>query len=71
MRTRELNAQPWRFKTGRQVYVRGWAQDQNVVITATVRSRAFPHYLVVDGLGREWLIAQLHLSSKPIPTSEP
>lgn len=61
----------WRFKTGQHAYVRGWAQDQNVVITSLVRNCAFPHYLVVDGLGREWRIAQLNLSTKPIPTSEP
>lgn len=70
MSARVLNAQPWRFMTGQHAYVRGWPQDQNVVITKLVRNRAFPHYLVVDGLGREWLIAQLLLSSKPIPTSE-
>lgn len=70
MRTRDLNAKPWRFRTGQHAYVRGWAQDQNVVITSLVRNRAFPHYLVVDGMGREWQMAQVQLSTKPIPTYE-
>lgn len=65
-----LNARPWRFVAGQHAYVRGWPQDQNVVITGALRKRAFPHYFVVDRLGREWLIAQIQLSSKPIPNRE-
>lgn len=66
MNTRQLNAQPYRFKPGDHAYVRGWAQDQSVVVTLRATGLPLPHYFVVDDNCREWLIAQVELSSKPI-----
>lgn len=59
---------PWRFKPGQKVYVRGWPQDQPALILCQLMSYTFPHYFVADSEGAEWRIAQLELSSKPIPT---
>jgi hypothetical protein len=67
MNTRVLNEQPWRFNPGRLVYVRGWPADERGKVTAWIQNRAFPHYLVVDSVGIEWQVAQIELSSKPIP----
>lgn len=58
---------PWRFAPGDLVYVRGWPMYETAKVTAWIQNRAFPHYLVVDYVGIEWLIAQIDLSSKPIP----
>jgi hypothetical protein len=60
----------FRFKLGKSAYVRGWIAEP-VVITrrllhlSTVGIYA-PHYLCADAGGKEWRIAQLELSSKPI-----
>jgi hypothetical protein len=61
-------AQPWRFKPGDRAYVRNWPPDQGVIITlrASHDFPYFPHYFAVDDKGKEWLISQLELSSKPI-----
>lgn len=61
-----LSAQPWRFMPGKQAYVRGWDQDQTVLVLCQLESHAWPHYMVVDARGDEWRISQLDLSSRPI-----
>lgn len=66
MNTRLLNAQPYRFNAGDHAYVRGWPQDQSVVVTLRATGLPLPHYFVVDDQGHEWLIAQVELSSKLI-----
>lgn len=68
MNTRVLNAQPWRFIPGDHVYVAGWPRDETAVVTAqqTVNRWRFPHYLIVDSVGIEWRMSQLHLSRSPI-----
>jgi hypothetical protein len=71
MNIRLLNRQPWRFKPGAHVYVRGWAPDATGLVTdlllaGTNDLGCFPHYLVVDEAGVEWQISQLQLSSRPI-----
>ena len=61
----------FRFKLGKRAYVRGWINSEPVIITrrllhlSTVGIYA-PHYLCADAGGKEWRIAQLELSSKPI-----
>ena len=68
MNTRVLNAQPWRFIPGDQVYVAGWPGDETAVVTAqqTVNRYRFPHYPIVDSVGIEWRVAQLCLARSPI-----
>lgn len=68
MNARALSAQPWRFLPGDTLHVRGWAADQTVVVTdqRTVNRYRFPHYLVVDSVGGEWLMSQLQLSRSPV-----
>jgi hypothetical protein len=67
MNTRLLNYKPWRFEPGDLVYVRQWPTEEAAKVTACLTGRAFPHYLVVDSVGIEWRVAQIELSSKPIP----
>jgi hypothetical protein len=61
----------FRFKLGKRAYVRGWINSEPVIITrrllhlSTVGIFA-PHYLCADAEGKEWRIAQLELSSKPV-----
>lgn len=55
------------FAPGARVYVRNWSGEQSVVVTALALHRGWPHYFVVDSNGDEWQIAQIELSSKPIP----
>lgn len=64
-----LNSQPWRFEPGDDVYVRGWAVGDAAKVVGTIQPTrsGWPHYLVVDYVGIEWQIAQIDLSSKPIP----
>lgn len=67
VRLRRLNSQPWRFKIGQAVYVRGWPVDATALITAQLAaSDVFPHYLAVDNDGNEWQLPQIHLSTSPI-----
>lgn len=68
MNPRLLNSQPWRFEPGDTVYVRGWPADETARVLVGLRPTrsGFPHYLVVDGGGLEWQVAQLELSSKPL-----
>ena len=53
-----------RFKPGDEVYCRQWPDAGKVT---GVAGGLFPSYWVVDPDGREWQIAQILLSSKPIP----
>ena len=58
-------ANPWRFKKGDSVWVRGWGQDPDQPsgkILKQVVGMPFPHYLVRDFLGGLWQISQLELS---------
>jgi len=66
MSTRALNAQPWRFKPGDLVFVRGWPADETAMVTAQIETGVFPEYLVVDSVGAEWHVAQIKLSSRTI-----
>ena len=65
-----MNRSLFQFVPGDHVYVRGWSQDQTVIVTMTLQHCGFPHYLVVDDDGDEWQIAQIELSWKPIPSEE-
>jgi hypothetical protein len=69
MNTRILNQQRWRFHPGATVYVRAWPSDETAKVVGTIQPTrsGWPHYLVVDSVGIEWQIAQVELSSKPIP----
>ncbi len=71
MNIRVLNAHPWRFALGDQVYVQGWPGNETAVVTAqqTINRARFPHYLIVDSVGIEWRVSQLHLSRSPIESS--
>ena len=62
-----MNTQAWRFNPGDVAYVRGWPSDETAKVTAWIQKHPFPHYLVVDSVGIEWKVAQVELSSKPIP----
>ena len=67
MNTRLLNHQPVRFNPGDLAYVRGWPQAHPVkVIEYAPQPGRLPHYLVVDCLGAEWCLPQIHLSRRPI-----
>jgi hypothetical protein len=67
MNVRLLNRQPWRFKPGDRVHVRGWHPERTVTITGRCVA-VFPAYICIDELGSVWRIAQLELSRRPIPT---
>jgi hypothetical protein len=61
----------FRFKVGKRVYVRGWLTQEPVIITRRLLHLSTvgifsPHYLCADAEGKEWRIAQLELSSKPV-----
>jgi hypothetical protein len=62
-----LKENPYRFRPGQKVYARGWPTEQPAIVTTQLQHRGFPHYLLVDDDGHEWQIAQVELSSKPIP----
>lgn len=66
MNTRLLNSQPWRFKIGALVYVRGWPAGETARVVAYVTELPFPHYLVMDSVGMEWQVCQLELSRRPL-----
>jgi len=68
MNTRLLNSQPWRFRIGERVFVRGWSVLEEGYIVEMVQPApgGFPHYLVATRAGAEWQIAQLELSRSPI-----
>ena len=53
-----------RFHPGDEVYCRQWPDAGKVT---GVAGGLVPSYWVVDPDGREWQIAQILLSSKPIP----
>jgi hypothetical protein len=65
MNLRLLNQQPWRFKPGDRVYVRGWHPERVVTISHRAIA-AMPTYFCYDELGSVWRIAQLELSRRPI-----
>lgn len=65
MRLHLLKRQPWRFKPGDRVYVRGWHPERTVEILE-IASGVFPAYLCRDDLGATWRIGQIELSSRPI-----
>jgi hypothetical protein len=68
MMIRLLNAQPWRFKPGDSLYVRGWPENHTVkVVDWCPIEGCLPHYLVMDQLGAEWRLPQIHLSRRPLP----
>lgn len=76
-----LATQPWRFKSGDKVYVRGWPIGSEATVTKqitprdcelhrtlTVRyGRTFPAYFVVDKDGNEWTVPQIAMSKSVIP----
>jgi hypothetical protein len=63
--TATLTERRQRFHPGDEVYCRQWSKAGKVTGTA---GGLFPSYWVVDPDGHEWKIAQILLSSKPIPT---
>ena len=61
----------FRFKLGKRAYVRGWINSEPVIITRRLLHLSTvgifsPHYLCAYAEGKEWRIAQLELSSKPV-----
>jgi hydroxypyruvate isomerase len=59
--------QHWRFAVGDLVYIAGQEQESAKVTAAIGAGRCdWPHYLVVDHQGAEWLVAQVQLSKLPI-----
>lgn len=68
MNVRLLNSQPWRFNPGDLAYVRGWPQQHPVqVLEYDPQPGCLPHYLVIDCMGAEWRLPQIHLSRRPVP----
>lgn len=61
---------PWRFRPGATLYVRGWSQDQPVVVESRAEIESLrqmvPHYHCRDYEGGTWLLSQLQLSTTPI-----
>lgn len=60
---------PFRFETGDLAYVRGWPVDESARVISGFfpQGRPFPHYLVADGVGIEWIVPQIHMSDRPLP----
>lgn len=58
---------PWRFNVADLVWVRGWPQEPAKVVDRCVNDYGFPHYYLVDDNGIEYLVPQIHLSSRMIP----
>ena len=69
MKTRELNANPWRFNVGDEVWMAGDRQPypSKVVEAFGYGRSAWPHYRVVDCQGIEFTVPQQLLSASPIP----
>ena len=62
-----LNANPWRFAVGDDVFVANWPQEPVKVTAAFGHGRSsWPHYVVLDSQGVEWTLPQQCLSSKAI-----
>lgn len=63
---RIFNGYPWRFQIGDQVWVRGWNAEHARIISKRITSNGWPHYRVVDEIGAEYIVPQIHISSRPI-----
>jgi hypothetical protein len=62
-----LNADPWRFAAGDEVYIAGHKQLPAKVTAAFGHGRSnWPHYLVVDHQMHEWTVPQQCLSRLPV-----
>lgn len=62
-----LNANPWRFAVGDDVFVANWPQESVKITAAFGHGRSsWPHYVVLDSQGVEWTLPQQCLSSKQI-----
>ena len=62
-----LNANPWRFAAGDEVYIAGREQQPAKVTAAFGHGRSnWPHYLVVDHRGHEWALPQQCLARSPL-----
>lgn len=70
----------WRFNVGQQVYLRPSKFSASLrdttqlhdfsepfVVTGTYQHCGWPHYMLVDPHGHEWIASQLELSSIPFP----
>jgi hypothetical protein len=68
MKARELNANPWRFKVGDEVWIAGDRQPYpSKIVEAFGYGRSgWPHYQVVDCQGTEFTVPQQLLSKSPI-----
>ena len=65
------NDKRFAFRPGDKAYVRGWTQQENVLILTRLLHVSdcgiqAPHYQVLDSNGGDWQMSQLSLSSKPI-----
>lgn len=58
---------PWRFRIGDQIWVRGWNDDHARIVGRHSRGNGWPHYVVADDIGAEFIVPQIHISSRPIP----
>ena len=62
-----LNAYPWRFAPGDEVYIAGHERLPAKVTAAFGHGRlSWPHYLVVDHQMHEWTVPQQSLARLPI-----
>lgn len=57
---------PWRFQVGDQVWVRGWKDDHARIVSRQITGNGWPHYRVIDEIGAEFIVPQIHISSRPI-----
>lgn len=65
--TAKKREEHWLFAAGDLVYIAGQEQQSAKVTAAISAGRCnWPHYLVVDHQGAEWLVAQVQLSKLPI-----
>jgi hypothetical protein len=61
---------PWKFVAGQTVYAQKHSRvgGDSLVITGGELIHGYPHLQVVDIHGQEWILPQLHCSSKPSVT---
>lgn len=60
---------PFRFETGDLAYVRNWPRDESARVISGFFPQGcpFPHYVLVDDVGIQWIVPQIQMSTKPLP----
>ena len=56
----------WRYNPGDLVYVRGWSNENVVLIVERLEGQSWPMYACNDMAGKQWILSQIVLSLKPI-----